>query len=185
MTDQPTTPRTGRPHVPGYGIPDAVEGALPWAWAEERLAAADTYWVGTTRPDGRPHLMPIWAAWLDGRVWMEGGAATRRARNIEANAAVTVGLQLEGFGAVVVEGTGRADPAHRRGPRRPPRRGVREVRGTAGLLRGRPGQLARPRRRDLGGHAAGGVRLVVVPAGRDPLDVRRGLIAARRGPARA
>ena len=105
MTNQSTTPRTGRPHVPGYGIPDAVEGALPWAWAEERLAAADTYWVGTTRPDGRPHLMPVWAAWLDGRVWMEGGAATRRARNIEANASVTVGLQLEGFGAVVVEGT--------------------------------------------------------------------------------
>lgn len=115
MTGHPNPPRTGRPHVPGYGIPDTAEGALPWAWAEERLAAADTYWVGTTRPDGRPHLMPIWAAWLDGRVWMEGGAATRRARNIEANAAVTVGLQLEGFGAVVVEGSAErillADPA--------------------------------------------------------------------------
>jgi hypothetical protein len=99
------SPRVTRPSIPTYGVPETVEGALPWAWAQEHLATGDTYWVGTTRPDGRPHLMPIWAAWCDGRLWLEGGATTRRARNIEANPAITVGLQLPGYGAVIVEGT--------------------------------------------------------------------------------
>jgi len=98
-------PVVKRPSVPTYGIPDTLEGALPWAWAEERLAAAETYWVATTRPDGRPHLMPVWAAWHAGRLWFEGGAATRRARNLAENPAVSVGIELPGDGAVVVEGT--------------------------------------------------------------------------------
>ncbi len=97
-------PRVERPTVPAYGIPDTLEGTLPWSWAEERLTAAETYWVTTTRPDGRPHSMPIWAAWAAGRLWFEGGPLTRRARNLEANPAVSIGIELPGDGAVVVEG---------------------------------------------------------------------------------
>ena len=41
-------PVVKRPSVPTYGIPDTLEGAMPWAWAEERLAAAETYWVAPT-----------------------------------------------------------------------------------------------------------------------------------------
>jgi hypothetical protein len=101
-------PRVERPYVPGYGIPESVEGALPWSWVEERLGVAETYWVATTSPDGRPHLMPVWGAWLDGRVWIEGGRATRRARNLAADPRVTVGVELAGDGAVIVEGIARA-----------------------------------------------------------------------------
>jgi hypothetical protein len=98
-------PVVERPDVPTYGIPETIEGALPWSWAAACLAAAETYWVATTRPDGRPHAMPIWAAWCAGRLWFEGGRLTRRARNIEVNPAISVGLELPGDGAVVVEGT--------------------------------------------------------------------------------
>ena len=35
-----TEPRGDRPHVPGYGIPESVDGILPWSWARERLEAA-------------------------------------------------------------------------------------------------------------------------------------------------
>ncbi len=98
-------PIVERPQVPSYGIPETLEGTLPWAWAEARLTAADTYWVATTRPDGRPHAMPIWAAWCAGRLWFEGGRQTRRARNLEANPAVSVGIELPGDGAVILEGT--------------------------------------------------------------------------------
>jgi hypothetical protein len=101
--DEP--PIVERPDVPAYGIPRTLEGALPWSWAEARLAGAETYWVATTRPDGRPHTMPIWAAWCAGRLWFEGGRLTRRARNLEANPAISVGIELPGDGAVVVEGT--------------------------------------------------------------------------------
>ena len=97
-------PIVERPNVPTYGIPETLDGTLPWSWAEARLAAAETYWVATTRPDGRPHAMPIWAAWCAGRLWFEGGRLTRRARNIETNPAVSIGVELPGDGAVVVEG---------------------------------------------------------------------------------
>src|SRR5262245_56695737 len=38
---------------------------LPRRWATARLAAAHTYWIATTRQDGRPHARPIWGVWLD------------------------------------------------------------------------------------------------------------------------
>jgi hypothetical protein len=98
-------PRVERPSVPSYGIPDDLAGTLPWSWAEQQLAATVTYWVATTRPDGRPHVMPLWAAWHAGRLWFEGGAATRRARNLAVAPAITVAIDLPIDGAVVVEGT--------------------------------------------------------------------------------
>ena len=60
-------PRSGRPHMPGYGIlgPDGGTGLLPWSWAEERLRDSRNYWLATVRPDGRPHVMPVWAVWDD------------------------------------------------------------------------------------------------------------------------
>ena len=48
------SPMVDRPYVPAYGIPDDLAGTLPWSWVEERLAAAETYWVATTRPDSCP-----------------------------------------------------------------------------------------------------------------------------------
>src|SRR5262249_17191311 len=63
-------PIASRPHMPGYGTLPAGEGGglLPWSWAEERLARSHDYWLATVTPDGAPHLMPVWAVWLDGRL---------------------------------------------------------------------------------------------------------------------
>jgi hypothetical protein len=97
-------PVAGRPDIQnGYGVPRSPEGALDWSWAEERLARAATYWMATVRPDGRPHVMPTWGAWVDGRFWTEGGTETRRARNIAVNPAVVVTVS-EGDDVVIVEG---------------------------------------------------------------------------------
>lgn len=97
--------RTERPGVRGYGIPFSLEGTLPWSWAEERLAAAETYWVATSRPDGRPHLVPVWAGWHAGRLWLEGGAGARRARNLALDPAISGAVELARDGALIVEGT--------------------------------------------------------------------------------
>ncbi len=55
------------PLMPGYGISDANsgKGLLEWSWATERLMKAHNYWLATTRPDGRPHCMPVWGIWLE------------------------------------------------------------------------------------------------------------------------
>lgn len=98
-------PRPDRPKMPeGYGVPRSNEGTLPWSWAVERLEGALNYWIGTTRPDGRPHAVPVWGAVVDGTVYFEGGPDTRRGRNIAANPAVVVHIE-QGNDIVIVEGT--------------------------------------------------------------------------------
>jgi PPOX class probable F420-dependent enzyme len=80
-------PRVDRPFMPGYGIlaADAGSGLLPWAEAERRLSRSHDYWIATTRPDGRPHVMPVWGVWLGGRVWFSSGLRSRKARNLAAD----------------------------------------------------------------------------------------------------
>jgi hypothetical protein len=80
-------PRADRPHMPGYGIVDSNsgKGLLPWSWAVERLSKARNYWLSTTRPDGRPHCMPVWGVWLDGLFVFSTGSRSRKARNLSAN----------------------------------------------------------------------------------------------------
>ena len=70
--------------MPGYGVLPADEGSglMPWAEAERRLAGAHDYWCATVRPDGRPHVMPVWAVWLAGRLWFSSAAGSRKVRNL-------------------------------------------------------------------------------------------------------
>jgi len=70
--------------MPGYGIvgPDEGTGLLPWSWAVERLIASHDYWLATTCPDGRPHVMPVWGVWLDDALWFSSGLRARKARNL-------------------------------------------------------------------------------------------------------
>lgn len=96
-------PAISRPIAAGYGIPATLDGTLPWDWARERLRDALVYWIATTRPDGRPHVMPIWGAWLDDTFLFEGGPDTRRARNLRTNAHAVVHLE-HGNDVVIVEG---------------------------------------------------------------------------------
>ena len=42
----------------GYGVPEGPEGLLGWEEVDARLAEARVYWMATTRPDGRPHVVP-------------------------------------------------------------------------------------------------------------------------------
>ena len=90
----------------GYGVPTTDEGMLDWSWAVERLDAALNYWFSTTRPDGRPHVMPAWAVWLDGELYFEGSSLTRRARNLASNPAIAVHLE-SGDEVVILEGEAR------------------------------------------------------------------------------
>jgi hypothetical protein len=63
-------------------------GTTPWALALERLANPEpgrTSWLATVRPDGRPHLMPIIAFWIDGAFHFVVGEGTRKGRNLAAD----------------------------------------------------------------------------------------------------
>ncbi len=86
-----------------YGIPATDEGMLDWAFVEGEMAQARNYWVASTRPDGRPHVVPVWGIWLDGVFYHGGGAQTRKARNLAQNPHVAVHLE-SGDRVVILEG---------------------------------------------------------------------------------
>lgn len=80
-------PSADRPYMPGYGIlgREGGRGLLPWAWALERLHRSHDFWLATAWPDGRPHLMPVWAVWLDDALWFSSSRGSRKARNLDAD----------------------------------------------------------------------------------------------------
>ena len=96
-------PKATRPHMPGYGLPKSKKGLLPWKWAEDRLGKSRQYWIATTRPDGRPHVMVVWALWMDGLLYFSTGSKSRKARNLKANPNCTMGTE-KADEAVILEG---------------------------------------------------------------------------------
>lgn len=98
-------PGADRPKMPpGYGVPKGTEGLLTWEQVTPRLEASAQYWMATTRPDGRPHVVPRWGAWIDGHLWYDGSPDTVHVRNLAANPACVLHLE-DGWETVIVEGT--------------------------------------------------------------------------------
>jgi hypothetical protein len=91
--------------MPGYGIldPGAGTGLLPWSWAVERLTNSHNYWLSTTRPDGRPHAMPVWGLWLNGTFYFSAGRLSRKTRNLAVNPSCAVSTERADE-AVIIEG---------------------------------------------------------------------------------
>ena len=82
----PDSPVASRPYMPGYGLPAHTKGMLPWKYANDRLTRSRNYFLATTRPDGSPHVMPIWGIWVDSVFYFSTGRESRKARNLAANA---------------------------------------------------------------------------------------------------
>jgi uncharacterized pyridoxamine 5'-phosphate oxidase family protein len=99
-------PKSGRPHMPGYGVPQNDKGLLPWKWAEKRLRKSHNYWITTVKPDGSPHTMVVWGLWQDGAFLFCTGRQSRKAKNLEKNPNCVVGTEDAGE-AVIVEGLAR------------------------------------------------------------------------------
>lgn len=103
-----TEPKASRPHMPGYGIADANsgKGLLPWSWATERLFNARTFWLATTRSDGRPHVMPVWGVWLDDAFYFSTGNQSRKGRNLAEKPHCSICCEI-GEDQIVLEGEAR------------------------------------------------------------------------------
>jgi pyridoxine/pyridoxamine 5'-phosphate oxidase len=86
-----------------YPFPKGTEGLLPWSHAEELLAAARNYWIATVRPDGRPHVTPVWGVWVDDALFFDGSPVTRWGRNLAVNPAISVHLE-SAEDVVILEG---------------------------------------------------------------------------------
>lgn len=71
-----------------FSDPDAV--ATEWDATRELLEAAELFWICTVRADGRPHVTPLVAVWLDGALHICTGAAEQKAVNLRGNQHVIV-----------------------------------------------------------------------------------------------
>ena len=71
-----------------FSDPKAV--ATTWAEAERVLETAELSWISTVRADGRPHVTPLVAVWLDGALHFATGPDEQKGVNIGANPQVTL-----------------------------------------------------------------------------------------------
>jgi general stress protein 26 len=74
----PTTTLDGRFSQPGAS-------ATPWDDARRVLEDAQLFWLTTVRADGRPHVTPLVAVWLQDTVYFGTGADEQKAHNLRAN----------------------------------------------------------------------------------------------------
>ena len=95
--------RVGLPNVPAtYGLKPRKQYLL-FSHAEERLTNSRNYWICTSRPDGRPHSIPVWGFWLDEALYFGTARASRKSRNLARNPAVSIHLE-SGNDVVILEG---------------------------------------------------------------------------------
>jgi len=90
---------------PRFSDPDSA--ASEWSETLRIIEAAELFWISTVRADGRPHVTPVVAVWLDGALHFSTGAREQKALNLVANphVALTTGCNDWADGVdVVVEG---------------------------------------------------------------------------------
>jgi general stress protein 26 len=86
--------------------PDAT--ATPWDETRQALETAELFWITTVRRDGRPHVTPLVAVWLDGAIHFCTGPTEQKAINLvhSPHVILTTGCNDWDRGLdVVVEGT--------------------------------------------------------------------------------
>ncbi|MDR7273949.1 pyridoxamine 5'-phosphate oxidase family protein [Catenuloplanes atrovinosus] len=93
-------------HVAEFSEPGS--SALPWSEAERVLVESEMFWLSTVRADGRPHVAPLPAMWVDGRAHFCTGAHEQKAVNlaVHPSCALTTGTSTYRAGIdLVIEGT--------------------------------------------------------------------------------
>jgi hypothetical protein len=104
-------PKVTRPKFP-KGYVDRPVSYLTWDWVAAQLTESKNYWLCSVRPPtpeapaGRPHVIPRWGVFVDGKVYYDGSPETRHGRNIESNPFISVHLE-NGTEAIMLEGTSR------------------------------------------------------------------------------
>ena len=59
----------------------------------ERLEREANVWLATTRPDGRPHLVPIWFVWFEDEIYILTTLSSVKAKNLLASPRASLALE--------------------------------------------------------------------------------------------
>lgn len=100
MSASAPTPRQTR-NLDGYG-----NEPLEWQRVVDALArtqqlpvsdSASHYWIGTTRPDGRPHVMGAGIVWDGNHFYLVSGAGTQKSTNLARDPRCVVSVAAQGI----------------------------------------------------------------------------------------
>lgn len=107
---EPTPSRPRFPTRSEYGREPAEDvSRRAWASVRERLETAESYWLATTRPDGRPHVVPIGGVWMGERLYFTMSPEAVTFRNLDRDPRAAVHLE-SAAAAVIVEGSAERPP---------------------------------------------------------------------------
>ncbi len=70
---------------------------------QRKLETAENIWFGSVRPDGRPHLAPVWFAWNGRKLYICIEERSIKGRNVASNPQVVLALE-DGLNPVICEG---------------------------------------------------------------------------------
>jgi PPOX class probable F420-dependent enzyme len=85
---------------------DATPALSPAARIDRLLRSEPVVWMSTVRPNGVPHLIPIWFSWDGEAIIVASKPAAQKVRNIRANPVVMLALGKpdEDFDVGLLEG---------------------------------------------------------------------------------
>jgi PPOX class probable F420-dependent enzyme len=103
-SDARPKPRRRRPGI--LRTMNAEAALEPAARIDRMLRREPVVWVSTVRPDGSPHLVPIWFSWDGERVFIASKPNAVKVRNLRANPKVflALGEPDEDFDVGMLEG---------------------------------------------------------------------------------
>lgn len=110
----PTTevmPRTGAGTEAGSET--GATSPFEWSAVQQAFRAADhEFWLTTVNADGRPHMVPVFAAWADSSFFVATKATARKTHDLQGDGRCVVATNI-GDAHVVVEASARRvhDPA--------------------------------------------------------------------------
>ena len=83
--------------MPTPNNPTMTSTITPWATIRDKLAEGGHTWLTTVRPDGRPHVVPVGALWVDGAYIVTTGQGTVKGNNLAHDPHCIITLSSEGF----------------------------------------------------------------------------------------
>jgi general stress protein 26 len=80
-----------------------IRGFIPWSKIDNWLRAFRSIWISTTRPDGRPHTVPVWYVWDKGNIYFISGRGLQKSKNLARQPWVVVHAG-DGDDVIILEG---------------------------------------------------------------------------------
>ncbi len=91
--------RYGSPPLEWKRVIDALDGVRDLEVAD----SASHFWLATTRPDGRPHMMGVGIVWDGEEFYLSTGARTQKGKNLAHDPSCMVSIAARGVD-IVAEG---------------------------------------------------------------------------------